>query len=93
MSNIAQIAASPEAGRVSTRIPQATRFSIAAVPAIGFVHSTVERHRVDARELRVEYLQATSQPDPLPKVLDCFTAGFVVLAVVFGPGLAWLLLT
>jgi hypothetical protein len=91
MSNFVRNAASPEAGRVVNRCPQATRFSIAAVPAVGFVHSMVERPSVDGRELRLEYLQATNQPHPLRKVLDYFTAGFVILAVVFGPGVASLL--
>jgi hypothetical protein len=72
------------------RIPQVKRLSLAAVPTVGFVHGPVERHRVDARELHSEYLQAESQHDPL---LDYFTAGFVIMAVIFGPGLAWLLLT
>ena len=94
MSNFADNAASLEAGRVLTcRPPQVKRFSIAAVPAVGFVHGAVERHRVDARELHSEYLQAKSQHDPLLKVLDYLTAGFVIMAVVFGPRLAWLLLT
>jgi hypothetical protein len=72
------------------RIPQVKRLSVAAVPAIGFVHGVVERHRVDTRELHSECLQAGSQHDPL---LDYLTAGFVIMAAVFGPGLAWLLLT
>ena len=74
---------------VARRIPQVKRLSVAAAPAIGFVHGAVERHRVDARELHSEYLQAESQ-HPL---LDYLTAGFVIMAVVFGPGLAWLFLT
>jgi hypothetical protein len=87
MSDVACNAANPEAGRVS----QVKRFSVAAVPATGFVHGAIERHRVDALELHSEYLQAKSQDDPLLKVLDYCTAGFVIVAVVFGPGLAWLL--
>jgi hypothetical protein len=46
---------------VARRIPQVKRLSVAAAPAIGFVHGGVERHRVDARELHSEYLQAESQ--------------------------------
>jgi hypothetical protein len=95
MSDVACNAANPEAGRVSQvkRSLQVKRFSVAAVPATGFVHGAIGRHRVDALELHSEYLQAKSQDDPLLKVLDYCTAGFVIVAVVFGPGLAWLLLT
>lgn len=87
MSDVACNAANPEAGRVSRvkRSLQVKRFSVAAVPATGFVHGAIERHRVDALELHSEYLQAKSQDDPL-------LTGFVIVAVVFGPGLAWLLL-
>jgi len=74
---------------VARRIPQVKRLSVAAAAAIGFGHGAVERHRVDARELHSEYLQAESQ-HPLR---DYLTAAFVIMAVVFGPGLAWLLLT
>jgi divalent metal cation (Fe/Co/Zn/Cd) transporter len=74
---------------VARRAPQVKRLSVAAAPAIGSVPGAVERHRVDARELHSEYLQAESQH----LLLDYLTAGFVIMAVVFGPGLAWLLLT
>ena len=95
MSDGACNAANPEAGRVSQvkRSLQVKRFSVAAVPATGFVHGAIGRHRVDALELHSEYLRAKSQDDSLLKVLDYCTAGFVIVAVVFGPGLAWLLLT
>ena len=89
MGDVACSAASLKAGRFA----QVNRFCLAAVPVIGFVHGAIERHRVDVRELHSEYLQPESQHHFLLKVLDCCTAGFVIMAVVCGPGLAWLLLT
>jgi hypothetical protein len=66
MSDVFYNVGSPEGCGVS----QVKRFSVAAVPVIGFVHGAIERHRVDILELHSGYLEGNRQHDFLLRVFD-----------------------
>ena len=89
MSDVFCNVGSPEGCGVS----QVKRFSVAAVPVIGFVHGAIERHRVDTPELHSGYLEGNRRHDFLLRVFDYCAAGFVIMTAAFGPALAWLLFT